>query len=133
LRAGLNALRSTGREVLMSYFLGLLAQAHAAVGQVEEALNTLAEPQIALDDGAERWWQAELYRLRGEMTLRKPGFGPDDEREAEECFLQALSTARERHSKSLELRAATSLSRLCQKQGRQTEARRTLAGVYDWF
>jgi predicted ATPase/class 3 adenylate cyclase len=133
LRAGLTALRSTGREVLMSYFLGLLAQAHASAGQVEEALNTLAEPQVALDDGAERWWQAELYRLRGELTLRRPGFGPDDEKEAEECFRQALSTAREQRAKSLELRAATSLSRLWQRQGRKSEARRNLVEIYNWF
>jgi class 3 adenylate cyclase/predicted ATPase len=133
LRTGLNALRSTGREVLMSYFLGLLAQAYATAGQIEEALNTLAEPQVALDDGAERWWQAELYRLRGELILRRTESGPDDEQEAEECFRQALSTAREQRAKSLELRAATSLSRLWQKQGRKSEARRTLAGAYDWF
>jgi predicted ATPase/class 3 adenylate cyclase len=133
LRAGLTALRSTGREVLMPYFLSLLAQAYASALQIEEGLNTLAESQVALDDGAERWWQAELYRLRGELILRRPRFWTDDEKEAEECFRRALSTAQEQRAKSLELRAATSLSRLWQRQGRKSEARRTLASVYDWF
>jgi len=133
LRAGLTALHSTGREVLMSYFLGLLAQAYAGSGKVEEGLNTLPEPQGPLDDGAERWWQAELYRLRGELILRRPSCGLDDEREAEECFSQALSTAHEQRAKSLELRAAISLSRLWHKQHRAAEARRNLADIYNWF
>jgi class 3 adenylate cyclase/predicted ATPase len=131
--AGLTALRSTGAGVLMPYFLALLAQAYASAGQVEEGLNILAESQVALDKGAERWWQAELHRLKGELILRRSGPRPHDERDAEECFRQALSIAQEQRAKSLELRAAMSLSRLWHRQGKNSEARRTLADAYDWF
>ena len=133
LRAGLTALRSTGGEVLMPYFMSLLAQASASAGQIEEGLRLLAEAQVTLDDGAERWFQAELHRLKGELTLLRSDLGPSDEKEAEECFRQALSIAREQRAKSLELRAVMSLSRLWYRQGRKSEARRTLNDLYDWF
>jgi predicted ATPase/class 3 adenylate cyclase len=132
LHAGLTALRSTGARVLLPYFLALLAQAYARAGQVEEGLSILKESQVALDKGAERWFQAELHRLKGELILRRPGPRPD-ERGAEECFRQALAIAREQRAKSLELRAAMSLSRLCHRLGKNSEAHRTLADVYDWF
>jgi adenylate cyclase len=130
---GLTALRSTGARVLLPYFLALLAQAYARAGQVEEGLNILTESQVALDRGAERWFQAELHRLKGELILRRSGPWPDDETGAEECFRQALAIAREQRAKSLELRAAMSLSRLCHRLGKKSEAHRTLADVYDWF
>ena len=133
LSAGLTALRSTGARVLMPYFLSLLAQAYASASQVEEGLSILAESQVALDKGAERWFQAELHRLKGEMILRRSGLRPDDERDAEECFRRALSIAREQRAKSLELRAAMSLSRLLGTQNKNSEVPRILSDVYDWF
>src|SRR6185437_10447071 len=64
LRAGLTAVRSTGAEVMMPYFLSLLAQAYASAEQIEDGLRSLLEAQVALDEDAERWWQAELHRLK---------------------------------------------------------------------
>ena len=117
----------------MPYFMGLLAQAYASAGQIEEGLSTLAESQVALDDSGERWWQAELYRLKGELLLRRSGLQPDNEREVEECFRRALAIAQDQCAKSIELRAAISLSRLWQRHGKHANARHMLMEIYNWF
>jgi len=80
--------------------------------------------------GEERYWEAELHRLKGELLLV---LSTDKTTEAEACFHQALNIARHQEAKSLELRAATSLSRLWQQQGKQAEARELLAPIYGWF
>jgi predicted ATPase len=79
---------------------------------------------------AVRWWEAELYRLRGELLLQHAVAQPG---EAETCFRQALDIARRQQAKSLELRAAMSLCRLWQRQGKRDAARQLLAEVYGWF
>jgi predicted ATPase len=78
----------------------------------------------------ERNWEAEIHRRRGEILLMQQG---QKVGEAEECFQQALDTARRQQAKSLELRATMSLSRLWQQQGKQGEARQMLADTYGWF
>ena len=78
-----------------------------------------------------RWWEAELYRLRGELLLQQLRWHSQEEAEA--CFQQALAVARRQQAKSLELRAAMSLSRLWQQQGKRDEARELLAPIYGWF
>jgi predicted ATPase len=78
----------------------------------------------------ERWWEAEICRLRGVVLLRQPV--PQTEA-AETCLQRALDVACRQEAKSLELRAAMSLSRLWQQQGKQSEARALLAPVYGWF
>jgi predicted ATPase len=78
----------------------------------------------------DRWWEAEVCRLRGVLLLRQPGTSPA---EAEAWLQRALDVARRQEAKSLELRAAMSLSRLWQQQGKRREARDLLAGVYGWF
>ena len=133
LRAGLNAVRATGAEVLMPYFLSLLAQACAKAGQVAEGLSMLDESQVALDDGGERWWQAELHRLKGEFLLRLPGSPADNQAHAEEYFRRAHAIAQDQRAKSLELRASISLSRLWHRQDKISEARQILAETYEWF
>jgi predicted ATPase len=101
------------------------------MGQSEEGLIALAEALAQADTTGERWWEAELYRLKGELLLAQ-----DDSRpkwaEAKECFHQALSVARHQQAKSLELRAAMSLSRLWQGQGERPAAHQVLADVYPW-
>jgi predicted ATPase len=79
---------------------------------------------------AGRWWEAELHRLRGELLVQPVAAPPE---EAEACFQQALDIARRQQAKSLELRAAMSLCRLWQQQGKRTEAYELLAPIYDWF
>jgi predicted ATPase len=82
-----------------------------------------------VDRTGERTWEPELFRLKGELLLMQGA----DEAEVETCFQQAIDVARRQSSKSLELRAATSLSRLWQKQGKKKEARELLQEIYGWF
>ena len=80
-----------------------------------------------------RWWEAELHRLQGELLLNAERGVRNAALTAEECFHQALAIARRQQAKSLELRAAMSLSRLWQQQGKRGEARKLLAPIYGWF
>jgi predicted ATPase len=130
MQQGLAAWRATGAEVFRPYGLALLAEAYAKVGQLEEGLSLLAEALAVANDKGERRWDAELYRLKGEILLVHSA---EHHTEAETCFRQALDVARRQQAKSWELRAATSLSRLWQQQGKRAEAHTLLAEVYDWF
>ena len=136
IREGFAVFRATGAGVMVPYFLGLLAEAHAKAGQAREGLIVLAEAQAAVDSSRERWWEPELYRLRGELTLKQSGEqDPTSEnlKAAEEYLLQAINIARRIDAKSLELRATMSLGRLWLEQGKRAEAHRMLAEVYGWF
>src|SRR5262249_41101246 len=112
------------------YFLGLLSETYGAIGQAEEGLAMLIEALTIIDTTEQRWWQPELYRLKGELLL---SLSRDYHDEAEECFHYALDTARHQQAKSSELRAAMSLARLWQQQGKRAEAYELLAPVYSWF
>ena len=126
----LAARRAAGAELGRSCWLTLLAEAYGGMGQAEEGLALLAEALAVVNNSRECHWEAELYRLRGELLLKRP---VSDEQQAEACFSQALDIARHQQAKSWELRAAMSLSRLWQRQGRRAEARKLLAPVYGWF
>jgi len=130
MQQGLAGWRATGAEALRPYYLALLAEASGKGGQVEEGLHLLAEALAVANDTGECRWDAELHRLKGEFLLAR---APDDHAEAEACFQQALDIARHQQAKSWELRAAMSLSRLWQHQGKRDEARELLAPVYAWF
>ena len=127
---GLAAYRATGTTLAQSYLLGLLAEAYLKAGQAEEGLRVIAEALASVHDSAERCYEAELYRLQGELLLARPA---EPHAEAAACFCQALAVARQQQAKSLELRAAMSLSRLWQQQGKPDEARALLAPIYGWF
>ncbi len=129
------AFRATGATVERPRSLADLAAAHGKVGQIEEGLTLLAEALALVDKTGARENEAELYRLKGELTLQKnPGSGVrSPESAAEECFQKAIAIARHQSAKSLELRAVMSLSRLWQKQGKKDEARQMLAEIYGWF
>ena len=131
LRQGLGNLRATGTEVMWPYFLGLLAQAYGKAGQAREGLALLDEALTLVDKTDARWPEAELYRLHGELLMQQ-GTRPQ-EGEAEARFAQALAIARRQGTKALELRAALSLSRLWQQQGKPQDASALLAPVYGWF
>jgi predicted ATPase len=135
IRQGLAAFRATGAEVQGSYFLALLAEAYGKAGQAEEGLATLAEALAVVDKTEERFYEAELYRLKGELTLAQSKVqGPKSKaQEAEECFLKAVEIARKQQAKSLELRATVSLARFWQQQGKTAEAHHMLSEVYGWF
>jgi predicted ATPase len=130
MRQGIAAWRATGAELQRPYYLALLAEAYGKAGQAEEGLSVLAEALTAVHKTGERQYEAELYRLKGELLLKQDG---PDEQEAESCLRQAVAVARQQRAKSLELRAALSLSRLWQRQGKRVEARELLAPIYGWF
>jgi predicted ATPase len=132
LQQGLTTLQDTGQELPLSQHLALLAEAYSQGGQVEAGLRVLAEAMVHSENTGEHYYEAELHRLKGECLLAQTGL-QCKEREAEECFRQALDIARRQQAKSLELRAAMSLGRLWQQHGRRAEAHQILAEIYGWF
>jgi len=142
IREGLAAHQATGAELHRPHYLALLAEAYEGVGQIEEGLNALAEALEIVGRTGEREYEAELYRLKGELSLKsrqvkdksKTTQGKSEvEKEAEECFWKAVEIAQKQQAKSLELRAVMSLARLWQQQGKNAGARRMLAEIYGWF
>jgi predicted ATPase len=129
MQQGLAAIRAMG-EVIRPGTLGLLAEAYGRIGQAEDGLRLLGEALTAMHNTGERLYEAALYCIQGVLLLRQTV--PDASR-AEACFQQALDVARRQQAKSWELRAATSLSRLWQCQGKRDEARELLTEVYSWF
>jgi len=107
-----------------------LAEAYGAVGQTEEGLRSVADALALIDNTGFRVYEPELHRLRGELLLQQTGSDPS---QVESCFHQALNVARRQQAKSWELRAATSLARLWQSQGKRSEALDLLTLVYGWF
>ena len=130
LLAGLDAYRAKGTELALPSFLARLAEVYHIQGRVEEGLAVLAEALALVDKNDERWWEAELHRLKGELLQQQ---AVPDASQAEICFQQALAVARHQQAKSLELRAAMSLSRLWQRQGKRAEAHKLLAEIFGWF
>jgi len=140
MRQGLTAFyEATGAAIWRPCFLALLAEGYGQVGAVDEGLRVLAEALAVVQQTGEREWEAELHRLKGELMLQasrqppEPGGGMAHAAEAEACFHQALAVARRQQAKALELRAATSLARLWQQQGKRDEAHGLLAPIYGWF
>jgi predicted ATPase len=127
---GLRAYRATGTELTRPQHLALLAEAHGLMGQPEEGLTVLAEALTHTDTTGERWYESELYRLKGELLLQQ---NSTNQAETETCFQHAISIAQNQQAKSWELRAATSLARLWQQQGKRQEAHDLLRPVYHWF
>jgi predicted ATPase len=130
LRQGMAAWLATGAAGTQPYFLGLLAEVYGKVEQVEEGLAMLAEALAAVHNSGECYYEAQLHRLQGELLL---ALSREHDAEAEICFQRALEVARRQQAKSLELRAAMSLGRLWQHQGKTAQARQLLAEVYAWF
>jgi len=130
MREGMAACRTTGAEADRPYFLALVAEAYGRGRRYDEGLAMLEEALALVDQSEERYWEAEIHRLKGELLLARSA---ENQVEAEACLHKALDVARRQGAKSLELRAAMSLSRLWQRQGKRAEARQILAQVYGWF
>jgi predicted ATPase len=111
-------------------YLATLAEVSGKAGQWEDAQDLLREALSLVEDTGERFWEAEVYRLQGIVLLQQ---APPDTSRATACFQQALNVAGCQRAKSLELRAAVSLSRLWQQEGKRTEAYALLAPIYGWF
>jgi predicted ATPase len=131
MRQGLADLRAMGARMRQPYYLALLAEAYGKAGQAEEGLRVLAEALATVEETDERFYEAELHRLKGELLLLLQDEAGDASPEA--CFHQAIAVARRQGATSLELRAAMSLSRLWQRQGKKEKARQLLAEIYNWF
>jgi len=155
--------RSSGVRNLLPLHLSSVVDAYWRLGRVDEGLAIVAEALRLSETSATSFWAAEVHRLKGELTLQKFQVSgskfqvktrrvgsahqsvsrakartvacahPTGETEAEACFLKALALAQQQEAKSLELRAAMSLSRLWQQQGKSEEARQLLAEIYGWF
>jgi DNA-binding winged helix-turn-helix (wHTH) protein/predicted ATPase len=149
IQQGLAAYQATGTELLRTHFSALLAEALHKAGKTLEALHVLEEALAAVDRNGERYYQAELYRLKGELLLHQstnrtvahavaggrtvvkiqlPAVA-----NAEACFHQSIKISRQQGSNSLELRSVMSMARLYQNQGKQEEARNLLAEIYGKF
>jgi adenylate cyclase len=130
IREGLAMASATIGEMWRTYNLAQLAEACGKVGRIDEALEVIAEALDVVQAKGERWWEGEIFRLRGELLLMR---NPSGQAKAQTSFEQAIEIARKQSAKSLELRATMSLARLLASQGRRGEARATLAAVYNWF
>jgi predicted ATPase len=131
IRRGIVDWQATGAALNMPYYLYLLAEAYGQDGQPCEGLHVIvAEALTIVPATEERLYEAELHRLKGNLLLMH---SLNDNTEAESCFHHALAITRRQQAKSLELRAATSLSRLWQQQGKRQEAYDLLASVCGWF
>ena len=129
-RGGIAALRDTGAALFVPYLCTVLAEVCAHLGHTADGLQALAEAHTLVEQHEERYWEAEICRLRGVLLLRQPDTSPV---EAEAWLRRALDIARRQAAKALELRAAMSLSRLWQQQGKRQEASDFLAPIYHWF
>ena len=139
---GMEAYRATGAELLRPYLIGLFAEALAEGGSTERGLVLLTEALETVEETGERFYEAELYRQRGELLFRS--FSEDSRlpditaplsrsSEIERCFLKAMTVAGRQQAKWFELRAAMGLARFWQHQGRRGEAQTMLAESYNWF
>jgi predicted ATPase len=127
---GQAAYQATGTQLLAPHYLALRAEAHANLGHPEAGLTLLDEALSVADKTGLRKEVAEIYRLKGELLLQ---LSSANAAAAETCFQQALGISRHQQARSWELRAATSLARLWQQQGKRQDAYELLAPVYDWF
>jgi class 3 adenylate cyclase/predicted ATPase len=130
LTSAIAAWRSTGATLWMPLFLSYLSLAHAKLGQFDDAWRFIGEAMTAIETTKEKWCEAEVHRIAGEVGRMS---GEPDAAKAEAYFERALAVARAQQAKSWELRAAMSMARLWRDQGKRDQAGNLLASVYGWF
>jgi predicted ATPase len=128
--SGIAALQSTGATMCLPYYSSCLAMNHAKIGQFEDAGRLIREAMRTIEETNERWFEAEIYRISGEIELKSPNSGGA---KPEVYFARALSVARAQQAKSFELRATMSIARLWSEQGKRAEAHNLLAPIYGRF
>src|SRR5579884_2808364 len=129
LRDAIAAFTATGARIRLPYYLSLLARTYLKAGRARDGLAVLDEALDASRTHNERWWDAELHRLRGELLLMLGA----DASDAEAALLRSIEVARSQQARSLELRATMSLTRLWIAQHRSDEAKSRLEHIYNWF
>jgi predicted ATPase len=127
---GITACRSTGTTIFIPFNVSNLAKAYSELGQFDEAERCVGEAITAVETTKERWCEAEVHRIAGDIALKLPRLNVV---KAQECFQRSLVVARQQQAKSWELRASMSLARLWRDQGNVQQARELLAPVYEWF
>jgi predicted ATPase len=130
LRGALDLLRAAGAELGRPYYTGMLAEAYGKAGQPAQGIALIEEAVECMNRTGQHLFEAELQRVKGDLLL---AVSRDRHAEAEDCYRHALDCARRQGSKSAELSAALSLSRLWREQGKHEEARTLLAEIYGWF
>jgi adenylate cyclase len=130
---GLRVWQAMGAALMRTYWLGLLADAYVQTGQRRAGMQLIEEALADVQKRGERVCAAPLYRLKGELLQQTTGRRHKAEAEAEGCFLQAIEIAHGQAARTLELRAATNLARLWQRQGKSHAARHMLSAIYSWF
>jgi len=130
LQQGIADMRAFGAGIWLPFRCTMLAEVFDLLGDTKASLQSLAEAQNLMDQTEERWWEPEIYRLRGTLLLRHSIAAPA---EGETWLRRAVDVASRQAARSLELRAATSLARLWHDQGKHDEARDLLEPVYNWF
>ena len=130
LHQALDLYRATGVRFTLTDLLGSIAEAYGILGDIEKAMDFMEQAITEVQRGGEQYYEAELYRIKGEILLKARR---KDEEEAEECFLQSIKIARRQKAKSLELRTSMSLCRLWQQQGKKKEAKKLLQKIYSKF
>jgi DNA-binding winged helix-turn-helix (wHTH) protein/tetratricopeptide (TPR) repeat protein len=128
IRSALDTQLSIGAQVARSYCLAVLAEALCHAGRTEEGLQAVEDGFDVAKRNGEPFYDADLWRLKGELLTIQ-----NKTAEAEDCFKTGIEVARQQAAKSLELRAATSLARLWQRQGRRKDAQKMLGEIYAWF
>jgi predicted ATPase len=128
--SGIAAWRLTGATVWLPFYLSHLARAHAELGQFDDAWRCIGEATTAVESTKERWYEADVIRMSGEIALMSP---QHDAAKAQTYFERALAIALAQHAKAWELRAGMSMARLWRDQGKRDEARDLLAPIYGWF
>jgi predicted ATPase len=128
--SGLAAYRSTGAALWLPLFLSYLTISYAALGKFDDAWRSVVEAKRVIGRTKEKWFEAEVHRIAGEIALQSP---QPDVAKAQADFERALAVARKQQAKSWELRAAMSMARLWRDRGKTVEARELLAPVYGWF
>jgi predicted ATPase len=136
-RQSLEAVRAKGLGMSFSCWLTNLAELCGVSGQMAEGSDLIGEALVRMEPTGERFWEAEVWRVRGDLLLRRDDqlvqHHTNTEADAEACYQKAIETARAQHAKSLELRAIMSLARLWRQQGKRTEAQLILGEAYGWF
>jgi len=130
IQKGLTACRAAGGQVTQPIYLGMLAEACGATGRLQDGLTALTQALAIANDHEDRWYEAEIHRLSGDLLLRQ---NASDTTAARNCFEHAIEISRKQGAKSFELRATMSLARLLAKQGGHHEARVMLTEIYNWF
>ena len=131
LAQGVAAIRSAGTELVLPYYLGLLATACADNGRIAQGVHAVDDALQVVDKTGQRLWEPELQRKKGELVLLAAG--PTGTEAGEACFLTSLDLAGRRNAKSWELRSAMSLARLWHEQGDDPRARRLLGAIHEQF